>query len=362
MCALALAALLTPLATGSASAQGPPGFWGVVPIQDPPPSEFQKMGGGNVGSLRLLVVWPDVETAPDVYDWRRLDYFFAHAAANGMEVLPFLYGTPGWTGVDCQGLDPETCKRVPPLNGAPASAWADFLQDFVARYGPQGSFWSDTEDQYEPPYVPLRDVQVWNEPSSRFYWRPRANPKQYAALVRASDEAIKAVDPSIRIVLAGVFPKPYNAKKTAYDVYLPKLYRAKKLEKHFDIAAFHPYAGSIKQLRKQVKTMRKAMRAGGVRDKPLWITEVGWGSAAPMANRPLLKGVDGQRQLLEQAFDLFKSKRSSWKLAGVSWYAWQDSEMEFELCPFCSSAGLFDVDGNPKPSWFSFVQKTGGTP
>lgn len=362
LCALALAALLIPFGSSSAAAQEPRGFWGLMPIQDPESSEFGRMARGNVETLRLLVVWPDVETAPGVYDWRRLDYFFASSAANGIEVLPFVYGTPAWAGVDCQGLDPEACERVPPLSGAASSAWADFLKAVVARYGPQGSFWSETEDQFDVPYVPLRRVQIWNEPSSQFYWRPKPNPKQYAKLVRASHDAIAAVDPSVEVVLAGLFPKPVNSKKTGYSVFLPKLFGTKKFKKYFDIAAFHPYAGSIKQLRKQIKTMRRLMREGGVRNKPLWITEIGWGSAPPQANRPLIKGIDGQRALLEQSFDLLESKRSSWKLAGLVWYAWRDPGMDFELCLFCSSAGLFDVNGDPKPAWFSYVQNTGGSP
>lgn len=357
LCAFALAALLTPLAATSATAQVPRSFWGVIPIQDPGPSEFERMGSGNVGTLRLLVVWPDVEPSPDAYDWSRLDFFFANAAANGIEVLPFLYGTPSWAGVDCKGLDAETCERVPPLSKAARAAWIDFLQDLVARYGPQGSFWSDPS----APFVPLTRVQIWNEPSSQFYWRPNPNPKKYGTLVKISHDAIASVDPSVEVVLAGLFPKPVNAKTTAYTVFLPKLFGTKKFKRYFDIAAFHPYAGSIKQLKQQIKTMRKLMRKGGLGNKPLWITEIGWGSATPQGDQPLVKGVAGQRKLLEQSFQLLEAKRAQWKLAGSVWYSWRDPGFELELCPFCSSAGLLDADGNPKPAWLAFVQKTGGS-
>ena len=361
LCAFVLAALLTPLAATSATAQVPRSFWGVIPIQDPGPSEFQRMGSGNVGTLRLLVVWPDVEPSPDAYDWSRLDFFFANAAANGIEVLPFLYGTPSWTGVDCKGLDPESCERVPPLGGPARAAWIDFLQDLVARYGPQGSFWSDPGDAYEPPYLPLTDVQIWNEPSSRFYWRPKPNAKKYGKLVKISHDAISAVDPTVEVVLAGVFPSPLGGKKFGFAKFLAKFYDVKKIKRYFDIAAFHPYASSIKSLKKGVKTIRKVMREGGVGSKPLWITEIGWGSAPAQKDRPLVKGIEGQRKLLEQSFQLLESKRAQWKLSGVVWYAWRDPGFELELCLFCSSAGLFDADGNPKPAWLAYVQKTGGS-
>jgi hypothetical protein len=356
LCAFVLAALLTPLAATAATAQVPRSFWGVIPIMDPGPSEFERMGSGNVGTLRLLVVWPDVEPSPDAYDWSRLDFFFANAAASGIEVLPFLYGTPSWTGVDCKGLDAETCERVPPLSKAARAAWSDFLQDLVARYGPQGSFWSESQA-----FLPLTNVQIWNEPSSQFYWRPKPNPKKYGTLVKLSRDAVASVDPSVKIVLAGVFPSPAQSKKFGFAKFLEKLYDVKKIKRYFDIAAFHPYAGSIKVLKKQVKAIRKVMRAGGVKSKPLWITEIGWGSGPPQKDRPLVKGVEGQRKLLEQSFQLLEAKRTAWKLSGVVWYSWRDPGFELELCPFCSSAGLFDADGNPKPAWLAYVQKTGGS-
>lgn len=353
-----LGILLAVLAAPSARAQVPRNFWGVLPIGNPSVGEFQRMGRANVGTLRLFVVWPDVEPSPDNYDWSFLDYYVANAAENGTELLPFLYGTPSWAGAKCGGLDPETCERVPPLTKQAKAAWTDFLQDFVARYGPQGTFWSETS----VPYLPVTRVQVWNEPSSQTYWRPRPNPKKYGALVKISDNAIAAVDPTVQIVLAGVFPSPELGKQTRFTKFLEILFDVKGIAKHFDVAAFHPYARTVTRLKNQIKTFRKLMRKGGVGGKPLWITELGWGSAEPFENRPLIKGLEGQRILLEQSFQLLEQGASKWKLAGVVWYSFRDPGFGFEGCPFCESAGLFDVNGDPKPAWFSYVQKTGGSP
>jgi hypothetical protein len=361
-CAVVLGGLLAAIAAPSATAQAPRDFWGVIPIVDPSAEEFQRMGRGNVGTLRLLVQWPDVEPSPDAYNWSATDYYVANAAANGIEVFPFLYGTPAWAGVNCKGLDPETCERVPPLKGAARAAWVDFLQDFVGRYGPNGSFWSDPSDAYDPPHVPITDVQVWNEPSSQTYWRPKPKPKQYGTLVKVSHNAIASVDPSVQIVLAGVFPSPELGEQFRFTRFLEQLYAVKGIKSHFDEAAFHPYARTIKRLRNQIKTIRRLMREGGVGGKPLWISELGWGSAPPFDNRPLIKGIEGQRAHLEQGFALLDSMRSRWKLAGVIWYSWRDPGFELDLCPFCSSSGLFDVNGAPKPSWSAYVQRTGGSP
>ena len=356
--AATLGLLLALLAASSAQAQVPKSFWGVLPISSPSPDEFQRMGRANVGTMRLFVVWPDVEPSEDNYDWSFLDYYVANTAENGIELLPFLYGTPSWAGPKCGKLNAELCERVPPLTKSAKAAWTDFLQDFVARYGPAGAFWSENPTI---PKVPVTRVQIWNEPSSQTYFRPRPNPKKYGALVKLSDAAIAAVDPTVQVVLAGLFPSP-ELKKTDFTQFLPALFHVKGIGKHFDIASFHPYAATVGKLRKQIKTMRKLLKKGGVGGKPLWITELGWGSAPPVDNRPLIKGLEGQKLLLEQSFQLLEQNATKWKLAGVVWYSFRDPGYGFEGCPFCESSGLFDVGGNPKPAWPSYVQFTGGSP
>jgi hypothetical protein len=360
--AIVLGVLLSVVAAPSATAQLPRSFWGVIPISDPSESEFERMGRANVGTLRLLVQWNDIETAPDEYNWYPLDYYVANTAANGIDLLPFLYGTPGWAGADCAGLSAELCERVPPLTAQARAAWTDFLQDFVARYGPQGTFWSDTSDLFDPPYLPVRQVQVWNEPSSQTYWRPKPNPKKYGKLVKLSHDAIAAVDPSIEIILAGVFPSPELGEQFRFTKFLEILYDVKGIKSKFDSAAFHPYARTIPRLRNQISKIRKLMKQGKVGGKELWVSELGWGSAEPHDNRPLIKGLVGQAVFLRDGFDLVAQNAAKWNLAGVIWYSFRDPGYGFENCPFCGSAGLFDVDGNPKPSWFEYVAETGGVP
>ena len=321
------------------------------------------MGAGKVGTMRLLTLWPAVEPKPDSYDWSYLDFVVANAARNGIEMLPFLYGTPNWVkGVDCHGLNSDLCQRVPPLSPQARSEWSDFLRDAVARYGPEGSFWTDSTDFHDPPYLPITQWQIWNEPSSRTYYRPRPKPKGYAKLVKISHDAITEVDPEAEIVLAGVFPAPEGGDKYRLAPYLSALYSTKGIGKHFDSAALHPYARTVNGLRGQISNVRRLMRRGGVAKKPLWISEVGWGSDPPVANRPLIKGIDGQRELLKQSFKLLAQRRGQWNLAGVLWYAWRDPGYSYENCTFCSSAGLLEENGNPKPAWDAFVAITGGSP
>lgn len=358
----AVLAALSCTAAAPASAQVPRSFYGVVPINNLSAAELDKMGDAKVGTLRQLVLWPAVEPQPDSYDWSYLDFLAASAAENGIEILPFLYGTPNWVGVNCGKLNADLCQRVPPLKPKQArAAWTDFLVDFVTRYGPQGTFWSDPSDAYNPAYLPITRVQCWNEPSSLTYFRPKPKAEKYAQLLKLCDEAIASVDPSIKIVTAGLFPSPELGKEFRFARYLEQLFDVKGIGRHFDEAAFHPYARTIARLKNQIKTMRKAMRKGGVGKKPLWISELGWGSAPPVDNRPLIKGPEGQKTLLEQSFRLLTDSQARFKLAGVLWYSWRDPGIEYDNCPFCSSAGLLEASGQTKPAWPSYLTFTGGS-
>ncbi len=183
------------------------------------------------------------------------------------------------------------------------------MRAIVGRYGAGGSFWSDTSDAYDPPYEPIIEWQIWNEPSSQTYYRPKPKVKGYAKLVKISHDAITEVDPSAQIVLAGVFPEPEGGKRFRLEPYLSALYRVRGLPKHFDTAALHPYARTIKGLKSQIKRVRQIMRKAGVAKKKLWISEVGWGSDPPVANRPLIKGEQGQKELLEDSFELLRGQQ-----------------------------------------------------
>jgi hypothetical protein len=355
----AVAALAFASAAPVASAQIPRSFYGVIPINNLSVSEVNKLGAANVGTLRQLVLWPQIEPQPDSYDWSYLDHLVGNAARNGIEILPFLYGTPDWAGVKCGKLDKDRCQRVPPLKPKSAkAAWSDFLGDFYLRYGPQGTFWTENPSI---PFVPITRAQCWNEPSSQTYWEPRPQPRGYARLLKLCNKAIAAVDPSVKIVTAGLFPSPELGKEFRFVNYLEELFDVRGVGRQFDEAAFHPYARTLVRLKNQIKTMRKEMRQGGVGKKPLWVSELGWGSAPPVDNRPLIKGLEGQKTLLEQSFQMLSDSRGRWKLAGVIWYSFRDPGVDYANCPFCSSSGLLEGNGEAKPAWFSFLRFTGGT-
>jgi hypothetical protein len=361
LCAL-LGALGLTLAPTSAPAALSRDFYGVIPVNELTPAGIDMMGQGKVGTLRLNAFWPSLEPSPDGYEWDYLDLVVGNAARNGIEVLPFPYGTPSWVGVKCDGLTPSQCERVPPVGSEAArEAWKDFLRDLAERYGPGGAFWQANPDI---PPLPISQWQPWNEPSSPTYYRPQPSTKGYAELLKISHEAITSVDPNAKLILAGLFGTPRGdlASRNVMWKYLGRLYKIQGIKRTFDAVALHPYSPNLKGIEFQFEKALQKIDRNHDRRTGIWVTEIGWGSDQPSGDKPLIKGPGGQTKLLEKSFDLLRKNRNKWNVEGVVWYAWQDPGFSIEGCSFCSSAGLLEEDGSPKSSWNAFVKFTGGTP
>jgi hypothetical protein len=56
---------------------------------------------------------------------------------------------------------------------------------------------------------------------------------------------------------------------------------------------------------------------------------------------------------------MLSANRIRWKVEGVWWFTWTD---EGGTCIFCSSAGLLTRHYEAKPSWYRFIEWTGGNP
>jgi hypothetical protein len=365
-----LATLVLGLSTaGAASAQGqgvPSNFFGVIPIQLMQFEEFQKMKAGGLGTLRIPVIWRQVEPqADDQYDWSRIDYQMLNAALVGVEVMPFFYSSPKWAVSGCS--TESACQSVPPTSSQQAmEAFQDFLRDFVQRYGVNGTFWTDPNDEFDPPFNPVRQYQIWNEPSSPTYWN-KPNAGQYGQLVKASHETITAVDPDARVLLAGLFGTPQGdaASKNVMWKYLARFYDTSGISESFDAVALHPYSPDVKGLKFQLNKARKILNQHGDTEKEILVTEIGWSSAKVKRNeeeRPLIKGKKGQAEILTQSYKFLLNNRGKYNIGSIIWYSWADADHKIVGCAFCNTAGLFTLQGKAKKSWKALVAITGGTP
>ena len=330
---------------GSASAAAPADFYGVVGGKfDPGSAEFERMGAGKVGSVRVNLAWATVQRngPSEPYDWSRYDALMSSAAQNGIDVLLTIYGTPDWAAA----------RPNHPPTGAYVDEFEAFVRAAVERYGPGGAFWL-----LNPllPNDPVTDWQLFNESNSPSYWLPKPKAKQYKPLLVVANRAIKAVDPNATLILAGLFSTPRIKNGVTLQKYLTDLYRL-KTRSLFDAVAVHPYAITPRRAMDAVEDAREIMRRFKDAGTPVYLTEVGWASAGQKT--PLTVKPKVQAKYLRQVYKLAAARRGKLKIAGVYWYTLRDLPSKIWI----DNTGLFTTGGAAKPSWKAFVGLTGGTP
>jgi hypothetical protein len=350
--ALAAVAMLAVLfAVPSAEAKGS-SFYGLnFSFRDMSGKDVRKLNKSGAKTVRWAFFWARLEHFSGRFNWEPSDNVVGDLASKGIRILPILYGTPPWLAKS---------PSKPPIGSQEArDAWKQFLTEAVQRYGPGGSYWAGqyATDHPGKPALPIETWEIWNEPNLKSHWSPRPSPGDYAKLLKISDSAIMDADSSAKVMFAGM--PGYSNDIDAWD-YLRRFYEKQGARHDFDFAALHPYGHTIHQMLAETQRVRQVMRENGDDRKPLWVTEIGWGSLPENATPyHLTKGKKGQAKILTQAFQALRSKRHDWHIKKVLWFNFRDpAGGSVAHCSFCSSAGLLNYDFSPKPAWSAFRKFT----
>jgi polysaccharide biosynthesis protein PslG len=355
----------------ASAAAVPAKFFGVVPQSTLTQEQFNTLKQGGVKSMRVAMIWGSVQPKRGgAYEWANFDPIVERAAKSGIELLPFVIGTPTWAvpNATVPGTGGAKAPAHLPVTGIAATAWTSFLKAAVARYGPGGTYWT------ENPLVPDKPIsawQIWNEPNFKFFVA-KPNPTEYGKLVKLSSTAIKSADPTAQVILAGLFAKPAGARllkgrKVLHPTslnyfasyFLEQMYKTNpRIKSSFQAVALHPYVARYRQLPAEIEELRGVMTREGDGAKVLWITELGWSSEPPQGpSNVFAVGAAGQARELKGAFTLLKADAAKYRLQHVYWFSVDDAA---ETCNFCNGSGLFRKGFVPKKSWTEFVKFTGG--
>jgi hypothetical protein len=318
------------------------------------------MKAGGIETVRWPLVWSEIQPVRNgPYDWTSFDAVVSTATRHGLQVLPFVLGTPRWLSI--KGT------KLPIDSAAARTAWTKFLEAAVQRYGPGGEFWATHAPgvvQYEPAIpkpLPIRSWQIWNE-ANFFYFAYPASPQRYARLLKLSSPAIKRIDPSAKVIMSGLFgkPSPKGARGMPAAQFLEDIYRVPGIESYFDGIALHPYAVDTETLEELVEEFHEVTVANHDR-VPLYITEMGWGSQNDFNKVAFEQGPQGQVKQLKGAYGYLLTNRTKLDLKGVFWFSWKDITGS---CNFCDSVGFFrgGPKFRPKPAWNAFIKITHGRP
>lgn len=331
---VAVAALTLTASASTAPGAAARGFFGVDGINSTT-ADFAAMVDADVGAYRAVFPYGLFKRRPtEQWDWSYADHIVEQTAENRIELIPILYGSPPWISEDLNAT---------PLDGEARTGWNDLLIAFAGRYGPEGRFWRDNPDLR---YQPLATYQIWNEPNSITWWGPRPDPGEYATLLQRSAQAIHYVDPEARILTAGIVARPTNDHAIDGAPFLRRLFSFRRAAEGADALGYHPFAPTVKLVRRQLVEAREALAQTLVPDLPIWITEIGWGSTG-QRKHPLIKSEEGQEQALQGTFRMILANRRQLGIERTLWYLWR--ERPDDLCQWCRSSGLVLRNSEPKP-------------
>jgi len=264
--------------------------------------EIERWAEMGVHLVRRDLHWTAIEPEKGVFDWTLPDRVLEATDAVGGETLGLLvYGNP-WATADSD--DSMTPPDDPADFANYAAAVAEQYQGRIRRY------------------------EVWNEENAGIrFWKPEEDPVAYAELLVEAADRIHEVDPTAQVSLGGLF-HPELAFYTPGPEFLEAVFDAQPdLAQHIDAVAFHPYRYPFTEPEEQdtqesmfdaICGMYSLMDDHGGGDLELWITELGWHTAADA----LFAGVDEE----EQAAYLVRSAviALSQGIPVYNWYTFRD--------------------------------------
>ena len=306
--------------TGNSPADGPPTRAGNSPIT----GAFFGMHIASprtpwplpdVGMLRLHAChsnWDQIEKSPGVYNFKTLDKWVARARQHKAQPVYTFVAVPQFYSSD---PNDRTCNYAPGACHPPQDLNADgsgtdaafkaFVTAIVNHVGSKIRYW-----------------EIWNEPNQATQWIPTDDKLPYSQIARMAQDAqaiIKAANPNALVLTPAPVGYPTGAQKWL-DGYL-----GAGGGQYADVIAFHGYVnpswkkGDYPIAENEVRliaSVRRRMKEHGQQDKPLWITEGGWGNAHLTGfTDPILQSAFTARYVLLQ---------QSLEIDRAFWYQWDN--------------------------------------
>jgi polysaccharide biosynthesis protein PslG len=310
--------------------------------------DIRLMTAAGLTWARLPVPWRSVEAGcKNCFDWTDLDRSIAAASAAGLQILLRIDHQPAWS-------------RTTVVDNGPPDAifdYADFVSVVANRYragSPKGT---------------VHAIEVWNEPNLAPDWGgatiDRHQAAQYVYLLKETYQMVKAVDPSIVIVSAGLSPTG-TSDGTAQpdDVYLGWLYEF-GLARYSDAIGLHgagygspPEAEPNSDPRfphpsfyfRRVEQLREIMVAHGDAAKQVWLLEFGW-TIDPVNPQYAWYAVTPEQQAdyIVRGFSYARERWSPWIGPMFLWTLAPDPQWQPHFEQYWWS--VTDADGTPRPAY-----------
>ena len=231
----------------------------------------------------------------DSFDWQASDRIVTAVTRHNLTLVPLLDGDPS---DNFAPIDPDTF-----------AAWAG---QFAARYAQQ-----------------VQHYIIWDEPNLSSHWGGEpVNAIEYAALLTAAAQAVRAADSDAVIIAAPLAPTVESGPLNLADpLYLHSLYEAGAAAA-FDAAAAKPYGFATGPDDRRVAIdhlnfsravlLRQVMVQNGDGGKAIWAGNWGWNSLPlDWDGQPSLWGQTETRQQVDWMMMALTRARQEWPWMGM---------------------------------------------
>lgn len=327
---------------------------------------FPMLGELNARVLRVHLQWGGrrgvarrrplvgADPADPAYDWRPYDRIVLRAAAQGVEVLFTVFGTPPWAN---GGAPPTRAPRDPfRLEEFAYAAATRYSGDYVRADGvtlPAVRLWT----AWNEPNLRIGLVPQWRRVAGRWVIQSAVD---YAAICNAVADGVHATDLPGERVACGVTAargnnNPRGLKPSVSPIaFLRAMKRAGA--RGFDAYAHHPYYGGPSETPSTPPPGSGAVTLGNIdrlereltrlygRRLPVWLTEYGYQTNPP--DRTF--GVSWARQAayLTEAVAIARRDR---RIEMLLWFLVRDEDDVTRW-----QSGLVAADGTRKPAFEAF--------
>ena len=166
--------------------------------------------------VKQTFAWSTVEVQPGEWDWTQADRIEREVARRGLRLIVRLGQVPYWA----REAEHRLAHDAPP---ADLNLWRDYCRSVAKRF--EGK---------------VAAYQIWNEPNlSREWGGQKPDAAKYVELLAACSESIRAVDPTVVLISAGLAPTGNNDDSALPDdVFLDQMYR-NGFQQYIDVVGVH---------------------------------------------------------------------------------------------------------------------------
>jgi polysaccharide biosynthesis protein PslG len=296
--------------------------------------DFELLRASGITHLRVSLGWDGIEPRDDEFDWEFWDQFIRIASDEyGIVLLPYVCYTPEWAADPGDNGEPFTTR--PPADTA---EFREFVEAAARRYADRIDTW-----------------EIWNEPDNPQYWT--GSTAEFARLLITGSEAVRAGDPSARVVLGGL----------AWDVEkLRELLAIEGVEPAIDIVNLHSYLETwshepAEALERYIGRAADLVAQHG-KGEALWMAEVGYstfrrGDFVSSEYSALHEYEHTPEYAADHLLKTVAMLAAMPALELLAWYEVRDLPAEEEVIGDVNNRhlGVLTVDGTPKPALDALV-------